>query len=60
MIPVFKEVVKGMNTGGEKKVTIPSKQVYGSHLDEIVIEMDRNKIPENMHSEKGGQLQITN
>ncbi|MDI6810155.1 MAG: peptidylprolyl isomerase [archaeon] len=58
VIPGFEQAVVGMNLGESKTVTIPMDEAYGPHREEMVVMVERNKIPENMQLEGGQQLQI--
>ncbi len=57
LIPGFEEAVKGMQVGQSKTVTIPSEGAYGSHLDDMVLVIEREQLPENLDPEVGQQLQ---
>jgi peptidylprolyl isomerase len=43
-IPGFDKAVIGMKVGEKKTVTIPMDDAYGPHLDELVIEVSRDRI----------------
>lgn len=43
-IPGFDKAVIGMKVGEKKTVTIPVDDAYGPHLDELVIEVSRDRI----------------
>jgi len=58
VIPGFEEAIVGMNPGDSKTVTIESGQAYGDHREEMVVEVARDQIPENIQPEVGLQLQI--
>jgi peptidylprolyl isomerase len=59
IIPGLEEAVVGMNPGESKTVKIPSDEGYGPHRREMVMEVDRNQVPENIKTEVGQQLQMT-
>ncbi len=59
LIAGFENAVIGMNAGDWKKVAIPSDQAYGPHIKELVIEVDRKQLPENLTPVIGAQLQIS-
>ncbi len=58
LIPGFEEAVKGMQVGQSKTVMIPSEDAYGPHLDDLVLVLEREQIPENMDPAVGEQLQM--
>jgi peptidylprolyl isomerase len=43
-IPGFDNAILGMKVGEKKTVTIPSDEAYGPHLDDMVIEVSRDRI----------------
>lgn len=51
IIPGFEKAVIGMNPGESKNVKIPPDQAYGSHRQELVAEIERDRFPENMRLE---------
>jgi peptidylprolyl isomerase len=59
IIPGFQEIVVGMNPGDSKKDTIPSEKAYGPHRDEMVMDVERDKLPENLELEVGQHLQLS-
>jgi peptidylprolyl isomerase len=58
MIPGFEKAVLGMKVGDKKTVTIPSDEAYGPHLDNMVIEVSRDRLPSGVTPEVGMQLVI--
>ncbi len=58
LIPGFEEAVKGMQVGQSKTITIPSERAYGTHLDDLVMVIEREQLPENLDPEIGQQLQM--
>ena len=58
VIPGFEEVVKGMQVGQSKTVTIPPERAYGLRLDDLVLVIEREQLPENLDPEVGQQLQM--
>ena len=54
----FEEAVKGMEVGQSKTVTIPPERAYGPHLDNLVLVIEREQLPENLDPEVGQQLQM--
>ncbi|MAF85055.1 MAG: peptidylprolyl isomerase [Dehalococcoidales bacterium] len=58
VIPGFEEAVKGMQVGQSKTVTIPPERAYGLRLDDLVLVIEREQLPENLDPEVGQQLQM--
>lgn len=59
VIPGFDEAVSGMNPGDERTVTIPAAEAYGTRRDELVMEVERTRLPEDLEPEVGQQLQLS-
>jgi peptidylprolyl isomerase len=59
VIPGFEDAVLGMNAGDTKTETIPPDRAYGAHLEEMMFEVERTKIPENINPEVGQQLHVS-
>jgi peptidylprolyl isomerase len=58
-IPGFEKAVLGMKVGEKKTVTIPADEAYGPHLDEMVIEISRDRLPKDKEPEVGQMLSAT-
>ena len=58
VIPGFEEAVVGMNLGESKIVTIPSDQAYGPRREEMVVQVEKNQLPEDVKPEVGDRLQL--
>ena len=59
VIPGFDAAVAGMTVGEEKKVTIPADQAYGPHRADLMVEVDRARLPEDLEPAVGQQLQLS-
>jgi FKBP-type peptidyl-prolyl cis-trans isomerase 2 len=59
MIPAFEKAVLGMKVGDKKTVTIPSDEAYGPHLDNMVVEVLREKLPSNIEPKVGQMWEAT-
>ncbi len=57
IIPGFEEAVMGMQVGQVKTVTIPAEEAYGPHNENMVIKVERDKLPENLNPVVGQRLQ---
>ncbi len=58
LIPGFEEAVVGMTPGESKASHIPSDQAYGERRDDMVLEVSKEQIPDEIEVEIGQQLQI--
>jgi FKBP-type peptidyl-prolyl cis-trans isomerase 2 len=58
VIPGFEKAVLGMKVGEKKTVTIPVDEAYGPHHDDLVAEVPREKLPEDITPEVGQQLGV--
>lgn len=58
VIPGFEKAVQGMEPGQSKTVHIESEQAYGPYRDDMVLEVDRNQLPEEVDPEVGQRLQL--
>jgi len=58
LIPGFERAVLGMSPGESKTAEVPADQAYGSHREEMVVEIDRQEFPPDFQPEVGQQLSI--
>jgi len=54
------EAIVGMQPGEKKTVTVTPENGYGNYDEKLLIEMPKEKIPENISPEKGMELQLVN
>lgn len=59
VIPGFDQAVSGMKPGDERNVTIPAAEAYGARRDDLVIEVERQRLPDDLEPEVGQQLQLS-
>jgi len=57
VIPGFDTAVDGMAVGENKSVTIQPEEAYGEHHDQLVQQVPRSSLPEDMEPAVGMQLQ---
>ena len=57
VIPGFDNAVDGMTVGDSKTVTIPAGEAYGERHDQLVQQVPRTSLPDDMKPEIGMQLQ---
>ena len=60
MIKGFDEAVNGMAINEQKTVTIPSAEAYGERRDDLIQEVPKEQLPEDMQPEVGQKLVATN
>ena len=58
VIAGFDEAVIGMTPGESKTVEIPVEKAYGPHLDEMLMEVDKNQFPEEIKPEIGQKIEL--
>lgn len=58
VIPGFEKAVVGMEPGDTKTEELPSEQAYGEHREDMVMELERNQLPESVEPKVGQQLQL--
>jgi len=58
IIPGFEQAVIGMQVGDSKTVAIPVDQAYGPRRDDMVVELERDKLPADIEPRVGMQLQM--
>lgn len=59
MIPGFEEAILGMEKGEKKTVKINPEDAYGQHREDLVYEIEKAKLPENIEYKVGLPLQST-
>jgi len=55
----FEQAIIGMQVGDNKTVTILVEDAYGPYRDDLVLEVSRDELPDDMEPEVGIQLQAT-
>lgn len=60
MIKGFDEAVDGMELNEKKTVTIPAQEAYGDRKPELIQEIPKSNLPEDMNPEVGQKLVATN
>ncbi|MFC1912547.1 FKBP-type peptidyl-prolyl cis-trans isomerase [Chloroflexota bacterium] len=56
LIPGFEQAVTGMQVGESKTVTIPVDEAYGQRRDDLIFEVERDKLPADIEPDVGMQL----
>lgn len=58
VIPGFEQAVEGMEVGEVRKVRIEPEEAYGERRDELMMEVAREHVPEDVELEAGTRLQL--
>ncbi|NBB74758.1 MAG: peptidylprolyl isomerase [Bacteroidetes bacterium] len=58
VIPGFEKAVVGMEPGDTKTEELPPAQAYGEHREDMVMELERDQLPDNLEPKVGQQLQL--
>jgi peptidylprolyl isomerase len=58
VIAGFERAVTGMEVGETRSARIPADEAYGQRRDDLLLEIDREQIPEGVEVEVGSQLQL--
>ncbi|MEA3312794.1 MAG: peptidylprolyl isomerase [Caldisericota bacterium] len=58
VIPGFEKAVIGMSIGESKSIKIPASEAYGLYRKELVIEIKKDNIPENLNPAIDQQLEL--
>lgn len=56
VIAGFEEVVEGMEEGETKTAEIPAKEAYGARQEDLILNVPRERIPEDVELEVGNVL----
>lgn len=58
VIPGFEKSVVGMEPGETKTITIESEKAYGPYREDQVVEIEKDRLPEDIEPVVGQQLQV--
>ena len=58
LIPGFEKAVIGMSEGDSTKVDIPSDEAYGEVRDDLIINVPKDQLPDDVEPKIGMQLQV--
>ncbi len=58
VIKGFEDAVIGLEEGESKTVEISSEQAYGPRVDEMVLTVEKSKLPDDFTPQMGQQLQL--
>lgn len=60
MIAGFEKAILGMSEGEEKTVTMKAEEAYGEVQEELIIEVEKDKMPNADELQQGMQVQASN
>ncbi|NWF97828.1 MAG: peptidylprolyl isomerase [Nitrospirae bacterium] len=58
LIPDFESAVVGMNVNESKTIKIESEKAYGPHIQELVVTIERDRLPLTVQPEIGQHFQL--
>lgn len=56
VIPGFDKAVEGMSVGDQKSVNIPAEEAYGPRHEQMIQEVPRSALPDDLQPEEGMAL----
>jgi peptidylprolyl isomerase len=59
VIPGFERAVLGMSVGESKSVRIAAADAYGPRRDELVVEVNRSQLPDNLDPQTGQVFRLS-
>ena len=59
VLPAIEEAVEGMEPGESKTVFVPADEAFGPWREELVGEVPRESLPDDLNVEVGQQLQVS-
>lgn len=57
LLPKFEEAVVGLSQGDSTDIKIPAEEGYGIKRDELIISIEKSKLPPSINPEVGMRLQ---
>lgn len=58
VIPGFEKEIIGMSLDDSKSFEIAAEEAYGAYREELVVEIDKERVPEDLNLEIGRQLTL--
>ena len=58
LIPGFEKAVIGMEQGESTTITIPSKEAYGEPREDLILDVPKDNLPDDIEPQIGMQLQV--
>lgn len=57
LLPLFEDAVVGLTAGESKMIKVPAEEGYGLKRDDLIVKIEKSKIPETIKPEIGMKLQ---
>lgn len=58
VVPGFEQTVIGMSPGESKTSVIPAEKAYGLRDDQLIVRMEKSRLPEDLDLEVDDRLQV--
>ena len=58
LLPGLESGVIGMETGGKKEINLPPDAAYGPRRDDMLVELRKSELPENLSPSVGDRLSM--
>ncbi|MFW6357212.1 MAG: FKBP-type peptidyl-prolyl cis-trans isomerase, partial [bacterium] len=58
VIPGFESAVEGMEEGESKNISVPHQEAYGDYRDDLAVQVEKERLPEDIKPEVGMILQV--
>ena len=58
IVPLLEKAIKGMKALDKKSITIPPEKAFGSRRKELIMEMRKSELPENITLVIGQQIKM--
>lgn len=58
LIPGFEQAIVGMEPGETKTEEVPYEGAYGEKREDLVMELDKGKVPDHIDPQEGDRLEI--
>ena len=58
LIPGFEKAIEGLGVGDKTTAEIPAAEAYGEPNPQMVVEVEKAQLPEDLEPEVGVQLQL--
>ncbi len=58
LIPGVERAIVGMGVGEKKTITVPPEEAYGPKREDLMVEIDKSKLPEHVTPTIGKSLRI--
>ncbi len=58
VISGFENGIKGMEVGEKKELFIPCAEAYGERSDDLILELPKSNLPDNLEYKVGGKMSL--